>query len=207
MDERSYGDGLIKAVKSELKKRLALKRYEHTESVAKTAVILAKAYGVDVGKAELAGLVHDWDKDYTDEQIRARAKELGVEADREVLEAMPHMLHGATAAAALKAAFPEIGDDILQAISCHTSGAVGMSDLDMVIYIADVIEPLRPYRSMDALRDSIGKVSLEELFVATFQHVFLHLVENRSRIHPDTVKVWNYYICQLREAKAKKGAT
>ena len=202
MGEGAYSDRLVKAARKELKERLSPGRYAHAESVAKTAAMLARTYGVDVRKAELAGLIHDWDKNYNDTQIRQRAKELGVKVDPEVLEDMPNTLHGATAAVALKRAFPEIGDDVLQAIACHTSGAVGMSDLAMVVYIADVIEPLRPYQSMDALRDSVGKVSLEELFLATFQHVFLHLVENRSRIHPDTVKVWNYYVCRSRKAKA-----
>ena len=107
---------------------------------------------------------------------------------------MPRLLHGPTAAVELAREFPAIGADVLQAIARHTSAEVGMSDLDMIVYTADAIEPLRPFDGMAVVRDSIGNVSLEELFLATFQHVIGFLVEKKRRMHPDTVEVWNYYI-------------
>ncbi|MCL2826401.1 MAG: bis(5'-nucleosyl)-tetraphosphatase (symmetrical) YqeK [Eggerthellaceae bacterium] len=206
MAEKAQREELMARAKEKLKGRLSQKRYEHSLNVAQTAVMLAATYGVDEEKAEFAGLIHDWDKGYDDEGIRKRAKELGVKADQELLESMPHMLHGLTAAAVLKDEFPEADDEVLRAVALHTSGDVDMSDLDMVIYVADVIEPGRPYPSMQALRDMVGKVSLEELFLATYQHVFVHLIEQYSRVHPDTVKVWNRYILRSREERGEKGA-
>ena len=88
-----------------------------------------------------------------------------------------------------------------------------MTDLDMVVYTADAIEPLRPFDGMAAVRERIGQVSLEELFLATFQHVIAFLVEKKRRMHPDTVNVWNYYVERSRDvrknprkAEQKKGS-
>ena len=206
MDSSLFSAGLIEEMRVKLKARLSEKRYAHTESVAKTAVQLAKVYGVDECRAKVAGLLHDWDKSYSNEELRERVKELEIKRDLEALQSMPHLLHGITAAADLKREFPMLDDEILDAVESHTSGAVDMTDLAKIIYVADVIEPLRPYPEIQPLRDEVGKVSLEELFVITLQHMFLHLIAHRSRIHPDTITVWNHHICLLRNEKQEKGA-
>lgn len=206
MPDSTLTDAFYEQAKGRLAQRLGHNRFEHSLSVSKMAVDLARAYGVDEKKARLAGLLHDWDKNYTDEEIQQRSQKLGVNMHPIVLESMPKLLHGPSAALALKQEFPEIGTDILQAIARHTSAEVGMTDLDMIVYTADAIEPLRPFDGMVALRQSIGVVSLEELFLATFQHVLSFLIEKKRRMHPDTVDVWNYYVERSRDAKKKRHA-
>ena len=183
MSEDVLSDAFFDARERDLKKRLKPKRFEHARGVSKTAASLAETYGVDVRKARLAGLLHDWDKEYGDDEIRERARALGVDVDPYVLDTMPRLLHGPTAAAA----------------------AVGMSDLDMIIYIADAIEPSRDFDGLDELRAAIGAVPLEELFMMTFNHILLTLVERRRRLHPATVEVWNHYVARSRDAPAEKG--
>lgn len=117
----------------------------------------------------------------------------------------PRLLHGPTAAAELVRAYPDLSADVVQAIARHTAAAVGMSDLDMIIYIADAIEPSRDFDGLDELRAAIGAVPLEELFMMTFNHILLTLVERRRRLHPATVEVWNHYVARSRDAKAEKG--
>lgn len=212
MSDEALTEKFFEQAKTRLEERLDPYRYNHSLSVSDTAVALAKAYGVDERKARLAGLLHDWDKDYTDEQVRVRSDELGVKAHPVVLDSMPRLLHGPSAALALKREFPEIDDDILQAIARHTSAEIGMTDLDMIVYTADAIEPLRPFDDMARIRAAIGEESLEELFLATFQHVLALLIEKKKRMHPDTVDVWNYYVERSRGAKkhreeSKKGSS
>ena len=145
------------------------------------------------------------DKEYGDDEIRERARALGVDVDPYVLDTMPRLLHGPTAAAELVRAYPDLSADVVQAIARHTAAAVGMSDLDMIIYIADAIEPSRDFDGLDELRAAIGAVPLEELFMMTFNHILLTLVERRRRLHPATVEVWNHYVARSRDAKAEKG--
>ena len=55
----------------------------------------------------------------------------------------------------------------------------------------------------------MGRVPLEELYLATFRHVFLNLVERRKRIHPQSIEIWNYYLARSHDAaderKGRKG--
>ena len=198
-------DAFYEARERDLAKRLRRKRFEHVQGVAQTAAALAEAYGVDPRKARLAGLLHDWDKEYSDDEARARARALDISIEPYVLEHMPRLLHGPTAAAALERMWPDLPADVLQAIARHTAASVGMSDLDMIIYIADAIEPQRDFDGLGDLRAAAGRESLEELFMMTFNHILLTLVERRRRLHPATVEVWNHYVTRSREAAGKKG--
>ena len=66
------GEAFFKERKAELEQRVSKKRFTHVMGVVEEAEILARAYGVDVREARLAGLLHDWDKAYDDEEIRER---------------------------------------------------------------------------------------------------------------------------------------
>lgn len=186
-------------MREELRERLPKKsRYRHSLGVAEESARLARLYGVDERKARLAGLLHDWDKGYDDEGIRARVAELGIEVDPFLLDRMPRLLHGPTAAAALARRFPDLPADVVSAIERHTAGAADMGDLDMIVYIADVIEPHRDFPGVDDLRALPGAESLEDLFVDVAAHVFGNLIERRRFIHPQTLEVWNHCIARKK---------
>ena len=58
-----------------LKKYLDSDRFIHTQGVRYTAAAMAMAHGADLGKAELAGLLHDCAKNIPDkEQLRLCTK-------------------------------------------------------------------------------------------------------------------------------------
>lgn len=188
----------------ELKPRVSEKRLLHVMGVVKAAEELAHAYGVDVAKARLAALLHDWDKGYGDEEMRARVAELGMleNVDPWVLERMPYVLHGQTAACALAREFPQIPHDVIAAVDKHTVAAEEMSDLDKVLYIADAIEEGRKFGRIDELRSEVGKVDLDRLFFLTYEYWTLLLFERRRQLHPDTIRIWNELVA--REAAEKK---
>ena len=193
----------FKARKAELEQRVGPKRFEHCVNVSDTCVMLAKRYGVDVKKARLAGILHDWDKGMDDDEARARVYELGMESeiDPYTVEHMPRVLHGITAARALGNEFPGMPSDVLQAISRHTTAAIDMSELDMVLYIADAIEPGRQFGRIDELRAAVGEVSLEELYFQTYEYWVFLLFERRKTLHPDTIRIWNSYAAKFERKK------
>ena len=193
MSNDALSEEFYQAREAELATRVREKRFEHSKGVAKTAVKLAKAYGVDVNKARLAGILHDWDKAYDDPSILARVDELGIEIDPELRE-MPRLLHGYTAAAALKRDYPEIPDDVLHAVHNHTIADENMTDLDMIVYIADALEPHRQGKRTEELRESIGEVPLRELFLNTYAHLFSGMLKRRKRLYSRTVSIWNAYM-------------
>ncbi len=185
--------------------RVKPKRFKHIQGVADTAALLARTYGLDERKARLAGVLHDWDKGMRDGEIRRRAEELGIvdEVGAWVVEYMPEVLHGPTAAAALARAYPEIPADVLAAVRCHTTAARSMSDLDKVLYIADAIEPSRTFDRAEQLRSLIGAVSLDELYYRIYQFWTLALIEHDVVLHPDTIAIWNALAEEKSKAKKK----
>lgn len=193
-----YGEDNYKRMKKLLKERVTGARYEHSKNVAKTAVELAETYGVDDRKARMAGLLHDWDKGLPLETIRQRVEEFGLDIDPIVVTDMPYLLHGPTGAAILGEEYPELGADVLQAIARHTSGARNMTPLDMVVYIADLIEPGRSYKHVKSVRKAVGTVSLEELYFVSFKNVYEFLISQNRMLHPQTAGVWNYLVEHLR---------
>lgn len=205
-DEDVFSKAFFNERKAELEKRVSAKRFQHSLGVSEACEQLAKEYGLDVKKARLAGLLHDWDKGYDDEGARTRVRELGMEdeIDPTVVEKMPGVLHGITAARALGSEFPGIPADVLQAISRHTTAALDMAPLDMALYIADAIEPNRQFGRIDELRARVGKATLEELYFETYEYWVFLLFERRKPLHPDTIRIWNTYTERLPR-KGKRG--
>ena len=207
-NESALSKSFYKARKAELEKRVTPKRFKHSMGVSKACVQLAEAYGLDVAKARLAGLLHDWDKGLNDDQARDRVRELGMldEVSPFVVEHMPAVLHGNTAARVLARDFPEIPGDVLQAIDRHTTADEHMAPLDMVLYIADAIEPGRQFGRIDELRAAVGSCSLEELYFKTYEYWVFLLFERGKPLHPDTIRIWNSYMVGKQRKKEKRKA-
>ncbi|MEY8459952.1 nicotinate-nucleotide adenylyltransferase [Eggerthellaceae bacterium 24-137] len=190
-------DPFFAARREELQGRVGPRRFRHSLGVSDTAGELAHIYGADEAEARLAGLLHDWDKGLDDPGILARADELGMELSDE-LRSMPRVLHGLTAARALARDFPELSPELLQAVERHTLGAVDMSPMDMIVYIADALEPGREGKRVEKLRALIGKASLRELFVAVYAYWVELMMERKSHIYSKTVDIWNAYMPPAR---------
>jgi predicted HD superfamily hydrolase involved in NAD metabolism len=187
-------DGIYERARPLLEKRLDGYRLQHSLAAAETAAALAERYDVDVAKARVAGLLHDWDKGLDDERLFEHAERLGIEP-RLAKEFSP-LLHAQTGAAAVKEAFPELDDEVIQAIARHTAAAPDMTELDMVVYVADLVEPLRTESEIAALRALVGELSLEELFLKALELGMAHLVRGHRLIHPASLEVWNTYVAR-----------
>jgi predicted HD superfamily hydrolase involved in NAD metabolism len=186
-------DSDVREVTERVRARLSERAALHCERVGDTAAILAEAYGVDPMLAKLAGILHDWDRERKGRELIATAEARGMEitdTDRHV----PYLLHAKTGAEAVADTFPWVPAEVINAIRCHTVGASAMSDLDMVVYLADMIAPARDFPGVQELREAVGVVSLRELFARAYQLSVMHLVRTRRCIHPDTAEVWNHLV-------------
>lgn len=205
MTNESHSDAFFAARRDELQDRVGPRRFAHSLGVSKTAEELARVYNVDADEARIAGLLHDWDKGYDDPGILARADELGMELDAE-LRAIPRVLHGMTAAVALGRDFPCLSPEVLQAIDRHTLAAPDMTDLDMVLYIADALEPGRKGKRVVQLRKAIGTLTLRELFVEVYAYWVELILERRHPMYSKTVDIWNAYMPEQEPFTAAQGA-
>ena len=161
------------------------KRFKHTLGVVESATQLAKLYNVDVEKARLAALLHDCAKEMPLKEMQDLVKENNYKADEELL-ANGNLLHGLAGMIRAKLEFSITDSEILEAIRVHTTGKVGMSTLDKVIFLADYIEPNRDFLGVDELR-TVAKKDLNKAVLLGFDNTINHLIEQHLSIYPLTI--------------------
>lgn len=129
-------------IKIELKKDLSANRFLHTEGVMYTAAALAMAYGADIDAALTAGLLHDCAKGIPDEDKISVCEDCHLPVTA-VEQRNPSLLHAKLGAYFAKVRFGVEEEEILDAITWHTTGKPDMTLLEKIVFIADYIEPGR----------------------------------------------------------------
>lgn len=172
-----------------LKDSLSKDRYKHTLGVEETAVKMAKIYGVDEKKASLAALLHDSAKELSKDQIIEMAVKEGWPISK-LEEKQPKELLHAPASAHIASQIFDIKDrDILQAITFHTLGNENMTPLEMIIFVADMVEANRSYPGVEELR-SLAYIDLKNAAKACLEHTLSFLNNKKVEIHPQTSKTY-----------------
>lgn len=184
-------------MKEKLKRTLSEKRYKHSLGVCDEAVKLAQKYGADKDKAYLAGLLHDCAKGYDiNEQIELCLK-YRVIPDEITLKCTP-VLHAPLGAAIAKAEYGVKDKEVLEAIRCHTVAKANMSLLDKIIYIADMIEPMRDFLGVEELRKAAYE-DINKAFIMGLKQSIVFNAEKNKIIHPDTISAWNYMLGDTKQ--------
>ena len=132
----------IITLRKQLKSKLDPMRYEHSVSVSFTCTALAMRYGYDIKKAELAGLMHDCAKRFTDSELIQKCQKHNVPLTEAEIKA-PAVIHAKYGAFLAENKYGIQDAEIISAIACHTTGKPDMTTLDKILYIADYIEPRR----------------------------------------------------------------
>ncbi len=179
-------------IKKELFKKLKKERFEHTVGVMYTAASLAMCYGADMEKAFLAGLLHDCGKYCPPkEQIRLCDK-YGIHLTESELK-MPALIHAKLGAFLAEHEYGITDREILDAITCHTTGRPGMTMLEKILYIADYIEPNR--REIPGLKE-IRAIVFEDIDRAIYlsaSRTLQYLKESGKETDSLTAGTCEYY--------------
>lgn len=171
-----------------LKKSLSEYRLKHTLSVAETAVWLAKLYGVDPSQAHLAGMLHDCAKGMDAPTLLQLIRSGGISAD-ELELSMPALLHAPAGAALARSQYHVSDQGVLSAIRWHTTGRRNMTPLEKVVYLADMIEPLRAmYPGLDELRRCARENLDEAVHMAAAQSA-AYVAGRGKKLHPRTMEL------------------
>lgn len=187
----------IEHIKKKLKDRLTTVHYEHCVRTAEAAARMARAFRIDERQAYLAGLLHDYARSMSAEQLISEAKKLGFRVNA-VEAAFPYLLHARIGARLIELDLDIKDKEIISAIENHTIGSTSMTKLDKIIYVADMIEPGRRYEGLDALR-RISLEDLDEVFERAYIHSLGYLIRSKKLIHPLTIEVWNKLIAKNNE--------
>ena len=180
-------------IENKLKKVLSEKRYEHTLGVSFTSVCLAMKYGEDIDKARIAGLLHDCAKYLDDDKLISLCEkyDLGISESE---KKSPYLLHGKVGALIARKKFQIEDEDIINAITYHTTGRIGMSLLEKIVFIADYIEPQREEIPNLAL---IRKTAFEDIdlcLIKIFENTFNYLKANNKEIDSTATEAYDYYL-------------
>lgn len=177
---------------------LSPERFTHTLGVAYAARVLAEIHGLNVQKAEIAGLLHDCAKCIPIESMRAMAIERSLLPDESLLESS-NLLHAPVGAYLARVEYGVSDPEIIQAILYHTTGTPGMSQLDMAVYLADKIEPTRKdYPTLAAVR-ALAQQSLEKALRLSLEGTIRHVKKGGRSQHPATEETLSW-LCSLPQA-------
>ncbi len=176
-----------------LERELKPSRFRHTLGVAGEARKLARVYSEDPHKAYTAGLLHDCAKNFDREKTFELCRRYGVELD-EVLKAQPDLIHSFLGAETARAEYGVKDGDILNAIKYHTTGhGGGMSRLEMIIYLSDMIEPNRAYfKGLDKIR-KLAYYDLESAMEEALEQTISFNREKGRLIHPLSSGAYSYF--------------
>ncbi len=194
MDER------ITSFRNHLESRLNPVRYEHSLSVSFTSVALAMRYGYDINKAEIAGLLHDCAKRYSDQKLieKCAKHQIPLTEEEKQIRVTIHAKYGEYLA---RHKYDIQDEDILSAIRYHTTGRPGMSLLEKIVFTADYIEPRR-YKA-GQLKE-IRVLSFRDLDLAVLEILgssLRYLQRKGGQIDSMTLQAYEYYQIKEREKR------
>ncbi len=187
----------ISKMQKKLRKYIDEERYRHTIGVMYTAASLAMCHGADMEKAMVAGLLHDCAKCIPNHKKLRLCEQYHIHVS-EAEKTAPYLLHAPLGAGIARDKYDVNDQEILSAITWHTTGRPGMSLLDKIIYIADFIEPMRCKASN---LPEVRRLAFEDLDMAVYVTLrdTLHYLKNSSSLDTRTVEAYNYYKRIIRE--------
>lgn len=188
----------LKLLQKQMKEELCADRYEHTLGVMYTAEALAMRYGQDMTKAAVAGLLHDCAKCIPNGQKIRLCRKHEIEIS-EMEEKNPSLLHAKLGAYMAKKVYGVEDEEIISAIRWHTTGKPDMSMLDMIVYMADYIEPNRDKApNLKEIR-KLTFENIEEALYQVLEGTLLYLSDRPEAIDPATKVSYEFYKWKLKK--------
>lgn len=188
----------LKLLQTQMEQALDEERYRHTTGVMYTAQCLAMRYGVDLTRAGIAGVLHDCAKCIPNEQKLIQCEKYGIEIS-ETERKNPSLLHAKLGAYLAKELYGIEDEEILSAIRWHTTGKPNMTLLEMIIYMADYIEPNRDQAPNLSVIRQMTFDNVEEALLLVLESTLDYLKDRPHAVDPMTRAS-----CEFYEQKFKK---
>ncbi|MEA4964999.1 MAG: nicotinate (nicotinamide) nucleotide adenylyltransferase [Oscillospiraceae bacterium] len=159
-------------------------RVAHAEGCCQMARRLAARYGESVEDAARAGILHDVTKAlYGREQLLLCAK-YAIILDQFSAK-NEKLLHAITGAAAAERIFGE-NEKICGAIRWHTTGRAGMTTLEKIVYLADLVELGRVFPGVTTLR-AAAMEDLDRAMQMALRRTVAYVEGRGDLLHPDSL--------------------
>ena len=185
-------------MRTKLQENLNPSRFEHSIGVMETAVKMAKRFGADENKAQIAGLLHDCAKYILHEEGYKLCEKWQITLDdvSKVNYAIVHQYLGRKIA---KDVYGINDEEIPDAIECHATGKADMNLLEKIIYISDMVEPNRlkkPYDGLDKLIE-LTDTDLDLAMLFGLEISCRHIFDTGKQVHLDTIRARNWILSQI----------
>jgi predicted HD superfamily hydrolase involved in NAD metabolism len=178
-----------------VKEQLTEHRYHHTLGVMETAIMLAKKYGANEKKAELAAIFHDYAKFRPKEEMQQII--MDQKMDARLLQFNSELWHAPVGAFLVQEEVGIDDEEILDAIRFHTSGRVGMTLLEKIIYLADYIEPGRHFTGVEEVRE-LAEQNINDALIKSMTNTIIFLMKKGQPVFPATFDTYNDLIMNRR---------
>ncbi|MDM8534141.1 bis(5'-nucleosyl)-tetraphosphatase (symmetrical) YqeK [Clostridiaceae bacterium HSG29] len=165
-------------------------RYKHSIGVMETAMELAEIHGEDVEKIKIAGFLHDYAKMYSNKKLREYVKEYNLDLDP-MLIYTKDLCHGPVGAELIKERFNVTDEIILNSIRYHTFADRNMSKFDMILYLADLIEPNRKIFSGYHKIKKLAYTDVEAAMVVALDKSIKYIIEKGEKLYIESVELRN----------------
>ena len=167
------------------------RRAAHVFGCEETAAKLALRWGEDEEKARTAALFHDITKYYSLAQQLNLAEKYCIMEGKDFVSFEP-VAHAFTAGELARHEYG-LGDEISDAIRWHTTGRAGMTMLEKIIYLADMIEPSRDFEGVEALRCEAFE-DIDRAMIDALAGTIKFTVQKKHSIYPVSVEAYNYFL-------------
>ena len=156
-------------------------RVAHVLGCRDTAVVLAKRWGADETDAARAGILHDITKAIDGPLQLTLCEAYGKILD-DFSRKYPKTLHALTGSLVAERIFGE-NKAVVDAIAYHTTGKADMNLLEMIIYVADYMEPNRDFPGVETLRQ-LAFSDIQAALRLGLEMTMEHLKEQGSEVSP-----------------------
>lgn len=180
-------------IERELKAVVNEKRFCHVCGVVGTVTLLAEKYNCCVEALRMAAVLHDFTKEFTVEQHQQLIKGSQYENDLPFMLDSVELFHAKSAAVLAVKDF-SLPSDWAEPIAWHTTGRAQMTIYDKLLFVADYIEPSRPWSKPELLNLAYQNVD-KLLYFSLFEKIRFTL-QKQSLVHLDSIGCWNSLLMQ-----------
>lgn len=191
----------IEGTKKFLEKRLSKKRYIHSLNVAEQCRILAELNGEDVKKCVYAGLLHDVCKEVPMQNMKKMLIDTTFPVSQEELCSKP-LWHAIAGAWFIHNQLNLNDIDVINAVRFHTVARSGMTKIEEIVYLADLISDDRDYKDVKKMR----KLAYSDLEIAMFEALkfsIIDVVSKNGLVPHYTIEAYNQYAYIYKNKVAK----
>ena len=165
-------------------------RQAHSIRVAELAAARAVGLQLSERQAIAAALFHDCAKNLDEDSEQLK----GFIAPTEWGKVPPSVYHQFAGAYVAENTFGVADEDILNAVRYHTSGRPNMSELEKLIFLADMLEVERSYDCVDELRALFwDKDGLDKCLREALRETLLFLEKKKTDVYALTRSAYEFY--------------